>query len=466
MKPMNALRCVWTLAGVLLAGAAQAAGGEEFLAAASTGAGVLLDNAATKTALDSETLVLPVAWGGAAADGLTVRAAGGSASSDIPLDASAETYDWDTLPLLPGAYTLTLTAGGETYTATYEVTATAVAEWGTLAIDNGTTAASGGKTYVADGERETLVLPAAWGETVAGEITVTVSGGPVPSEQSLDASAETYDWATGPLLPGTYDVTLKWNGTSSTATYTVAALAEATLVGDGAATIDNAVDADGVRRAAGWSRTFTLRWPGLAGDVALACNGKTEAATAAADGTWTWNTDGLVRGIYTFTHTADGQTETAKFHLDSDLLGVLFGDDAVLPVPAEWYVANVSETIPDAAAEVSDSLKASAQNGHAYWKNYVLGWDPADVTAALLAKVVKVDAETGAATVRLTGMNPPQEGAFGDLTLKYVLRKADSEASAFTQVGDAQDSPEFTDTTFATDAQQRYYRPAAVLEKK
>lgn len=362
MKPMNSLRCVWTLAGVLLAGGLWAAGGEEVLAEASTAAGVVLDNAATKTALDSESLVLPAAWGANAA--------------------------------------------------------------GTLKVEGG---------------------------SAAGEIS---------------SDSETCDWATGPLMPGTYDITLAWNGQTYTATYVVPALAEAALVGDGAATIDNAMDANGVRQAASASTTFNVVWPGLTGSVTVSRDGKDQNAVPSADGSWEWKTNGLVRGTYTFTHVAGGATETAKFYLDSDLLGVIFGEDAVLPVPAEWYVANVSETIPDEAADVSDSLKASAQNGHAYWKNYVLGWDPSDATVALLARVVDVDAETGAASVRLTGMNPPKT-AFGDLALKYRLYRADSETAAFTAVGDAQDAAEFTDAASGElSVQQRFYRPAAVLERK
>lgn len=467
MKPMNSLRCVWTLAGVLLAGGLWAAGEEEVLAEASTAAGVVLDNAATKTALDSESLVLPAAWGANAAG--TLKVEGGSAglvSGDTSPDA--ETYDWDTAPLLPGTYALTLVAGGETYTATYLVAAAAVAEWGTLSIDNGTTAASGGKTYLADGESETLVLPAAWGETVEGEVTVTVTGanGTGSAAGEISSDSETCDWATGPLMPGMYDVTLAWNGQTYTATYVVPALAEAALVGDGAATIDNAMDANGVRQAASASTTFNVVWPGLTGSVTVSRDGKDQNAVPSADGSWEWKTNGLVRGTYTFTHVAGGATETAKFYLDSDLLGVIFGEDAVLPVPAEWYVANVSETIPDEAADVSDSLKASAQNGHAYWKNYVLGWNPSDATVALLARVVDVDAETGAASVRLTGMNPPMT-AFGDLALKYRLYRADSETAAFTAVGDAQDAAEFTDAASGElSVQQRFYRPAAVLERK
>lgn len=461
MKPMNAMRRVWTLAGVLLAGGLWADGVEGALAEATTATGVVLDNAATKTALGSESLVLPAAWGADAAGTLKVEGAG----SDVTLPEGDESYDWETAPLLPGTYALTLVAGGETYTATFLVAAAAVAEWGTLSIDNGTTAASGGKTYVADGESETLVLPAAWGETVEGEVTVTVTGanGTGSAAGGISSDSETCDWATGPLMPGTYDVTLAWNGQTYTATYVVPALAEAALVGDGAATIDNEMDANGVRQAASASTTFNVVWPGLTGSVTVSRDGKDQNAVPSADGSWDWNTNGLVRGTYTFTHVAGGATETAKFYLDSDLLGVIFGDDAVLPVPAEWYAANVSETIPDEAADASDSLKASAQNGHAYWKNYVLGWNPADASVALLARIVDVDAETGAASVRLTGMNPPQT-TFGDLALRYRLYRADSETAAFAPVGDVQDGPEFTDAT--GDAQQRLYRPAAVLERK
>lgn len=466
MKPKTSFWCVWTLAGVLLADPARADGGEDWLAEAASEVAAL-DNAATKTALAGETLVLPSAWGAVPATAtdiaLTVRAAGALSGSPLDTEPDAETYTWDTLPLLPGRYTLTLTTGGETYMANYEVTATAIAEWGTLTIDNGATGESG-TTHLADAT-ESLVLPGAWGEAVEGDITITVSGGSVSSDISLDSSAEAYDWNTLPLLPGAYDVTLKWNDKTYTTTYTVAALAEAELVGDAAVTLDNAKDANGVRRAAGWSKTFTLRWPDLAGDVALTCNGQAKEATPAADGSWTWNTDGLVRGVYAFTHTAGGATETAKFYLDSNLLGVLFGDDAVLPVPVDWYMTNVSDTIPDTPEAVSDNLKATAANGHPYWQSYVLGWSPTDTTAALLAEIVAVDG-SGVVSVRVTG-NKSAQMVFGDLTLKYILRKTDSAASAFTQVGEAQDSPNFTDTTFATDAQQqRYYRPAAVLEKK
>ncbi len=460
MKPMNALRRVCALAGVLLAGGLLADGVEGALAEASTAAGVVLDNAATKTALDSESLVLPAAWGGNAA-APTLKVAG--VGSDIALPAGGESYDWETGPLLPGTYALTLTAGDETYTATFLVAAAAVAEWGTLAIDNGTTSESG-KTYVADGESETLVLPAAWGETVESEVTVTVSGvnGSV-SAGEISSDAETLDWATDPLMPGAYDVTLAWNGQTYTASYLVTALAEVALPGDGAATIDNAMDANGVRQMGAASTTFNVIWPGLTESVTISRDGKDQNAVPTADGSWNWNTNGLVRGTYTFTHVSGGATETAKFHLDSDLLGVLFGDDAVLPVSAEWYAANVSEDIPDETADASDNLKTPAKNGHPYWQNYVLGWNPADPSAALLAKVVKVDAETGAASVGVTGMNPPQT-TFGDLALKYRLYRADSETAAFTAVGDPQDEAEFTDE--AADARQRFYRPAAVLERK
>lgn len=249
MKPKTSFWCVWTLAGVLLAGPARADGGEGWLSEAASEVAAL-DNAATKTALAGETLVLPSAWGAVPATAtdiaLTVRAAGALSGSPLDTEPDAETYTWDTLPLLPGRYTLTLTAGGETYMANYEVTATAVAEWGTLTIDNGTTGESGA-THLADAT-ESLVLPGAWGEAVEGEITITVADGSVSSEQSLDSSAEAYDWDTLPLLPGAYDVTLKWNGKTYTTTYTVAALAEAELVGDAVVTLDNAKDANGVDR--------------------------------------------------------------------------------------------------------------------------------------------------------------------------------------------------------------------------
>lgn len=274
MKPKTSFWCVWTLAGVLLAGPARADGGEDWLAEAVSEVAAL-DNAATKTALAGETLVLPSAWGAVPATAtdiaLTVRAADDALSALVPESPSAETYTWDTLPLLPGRYTLTLTAGGETYTANYEVTATAVAEWGTLTIDNGTTGESGA-THLADAT-ESLVLPGAWGEAVEGEITITVADGSVSSDISLDSSAEAYDWDTQPLLPGAYDVTLKWNGKTYTTTYTVAALAEAELVGDAAVTLDNAKDANGVRRACEASTTFNVVWPDIAPGAELACDG-------------------------------------------------------------------------------------------------------------------------------------------------------------------------------------------------
>ncbi len=466
MKPKTSFWCVWTLAGVLLAGPARAGGGEDWLAEAASEVAAL-DNAATKTAMAGETLVLPSAWGAvpaAATDvALTVRAADDALSALVPESPSAETCTWDTLPLLPGRYTLTLAAGGETYVANYEVTATAAAEWGTLTIDNGTTGESGA-THLADAT-ESLVLPGAWGEAVEGKVTITVADGFVSSDISLDSSAEAYDWDTLPLLPGAYDVTLKWNGKTYTTTYTVAALAEAELVGDAAVTLDNAKDANGVRRAAGWSKTFTLWWPDLAGDAALTCNGQAKEATPAADGSWTWNTDGLVRGVYTFTHTAGGATETAKFYLDSDLLGVLFGDDAVLPVPVDWYMTNVSDTIPDTPEAVSDNLKATAANGHAYWQNYVMGWNPSDTDARLSADIAVADLGEGRrkVTVKVLGANPPLDGKFGNLVLKYRLCASESLTGAFENVGNPQEGTTFEEETTAA---RRFYRPAAALERQ
>lgn len=470
MKPMTALRCVWALAGVLLAGSARADGGEEVLAEASTDAGVLLDNAATKTALDSEALVLPAAWGGAATDiALTVRVAAGSVSSEPsldPLDPSAEAYDWGTAPLLPGTYTLTMTAGGETYTATYEVAATAVAEWGTLTIDNGTTGESGA-THLADGT-ESLVLPGAWGETVEGEITLTVSDGfGGSSDISLDnePNAEAFDWDTLPLLPGMYDVTLKWNGSSYTTTYEVTATAEATLIGDAGVSIDNAKDANGVRVAGEASVEFNIAWPDMRGTAMLTCNAKSQSAVADADGMWTWQTNGLARGYYKFTHTVQGQTETALFRLASPLLWVYLEKfDERLSIPEAWYRENVNETVPEDDDAVSATLLSPAPNGHAYWQNYVMGWDPSDMDARLSADIAVADLGAGRqkVTVTVLGANPPQ-GKFGDLVLKYRLRASESLDGTFTDVGDSQKDATFVEETTAA---RRFYRPAAALERE
>lgn len=463
MKPKTSFWCVWALAGVLLAGPARADGGEDWLAEAASEVAAL-DNAATKTAVDAETLVLPLAWGGAAAVGLTVRAATGSVSSEPSLDPSAETYDWETTPLLPGRYTLTLMAGGETYVANYEVTATAVAEWGTLTIDNGTTGESGA-THLADAT-ESLVLPGAWGEAVEGEITITVADGFVSSEQSLDSSAEAYDWDTLPLLPGAYDVTLKWNGKTYTTTYTVAALAEAELVGDAAVTLDNAKDANGVRRAGEASVAFNIAWPDMQGTPMLTCNKKSQPAVADADGMWTWQTNGLARGYYKFTHTVQGRTETALFHLASPFLWVYLEDyDENLSIPERWYRENVNETVPEDEYAVSASLLSNAANGHAYWQNYVMGWNPSDADARLSADIAVADLGEGRrkVTVKVLGANPPLDGKFGNLVLKYRLCASESLTGAFENVGESQEGTTFEEETTAA---RRFYRPAAALERK
>ena len=466
MKPKTSFWCVWTLAGVLLVGPARANGGEDWLAEAASEVAAL-DNAATKTAVDAETLVLPLAWGDAAAVGLTVHTVGTSSGSPLDTEPDAETYDWETTPLLPGRYTLTLTAGGETYVANYEVTATAIAEWGTLTIDNGTTGESGA-THLADAT-ESLVLPGAWGEAVEGEITITVADGSVSSEQSLDSSAEAYDWDTLPLLPGAYDVTLKWNGKTYTTTYTVAALVEAELVGDAAVTLDNAKDANGVRLAGGASVAFNIAWPDMQGTPMLTCNAKSQPAVADADGMWTWQTNGLARGYYMFTHTAQGRTETALFHLNSPFLWVYLEEYGErLSIPEGWYRENVNETVPESDYAVSASLLSNAANGHPYWQNYVLGWDPTDMDASLLADIAtSYDSDTRrlAITVSLSGMNPPQGGRFGNLTLKYRLLASDSPTGAFEQVGASQVSPVFREEGLVDDlARRRFYRPSAELE--
>ena len=464
MKPKTSFWCVWTLAGVLLAGPARAGGGEDWLAEAASEVAAL-DNAATKTALAGETLVLPSAWGAvpaAATDvALTVRAADDALSALVPESPSAETCTWDTLPLLPGRYTLTLAAGGETYVANYEVTATAAAEWGTLTIDNGTTGESGA-THLADAT-ESLVLPGAWGEAVEGEITITVADGSVSSERSLDdSSAEACDWDTRPLLPGAYDVTLKWNGKTYTTTYTVAALAEAELVGDAAVTLDNAKDANGVRRACEASTTFNVVWPGIADGAELACDGTVKDVVPTADGSWTWNTNGLGRGVYTFTYRVGGETEEARFRLEAPILVYLA--EGVLPVPEDWYREHVSDTIPDAATEASASLTNPAANGHAYWQNYVMGWDPADSTMRLYADIAVEDLGTDRrkVTVEVLGANPPQR-KFGDLVLKYRLRASGSLDAPFADVGDSQEGTTFVEETGNV---RRFYRPAAVLEQE
>lgn len=233
--------------------------------------------------------------------------------------------------------------------------------------------------------------------------------------------------------------------------------------------IDNAKDANGVRVAGEASVDFNIAWPDMRGAAMLTCNSKRHPAVADADGMWTWQTNGLARGYYVFTHTVGGQTETAMFHLDSPFLWVYLEECGErLSIPEGWYRENVNETVPESDYAVSATLLSNAANGHPYWQNYVFGWNPEDMDASLLADIAtSYDKDTRklSVTVSLSGMNPPQNGRFGNLTLKYRLLASDAPAGMFEQIGASQVIPVFSEEGLVDDlARRRFYRPSAALD--
>lgn len=227
----------------------------------------------------SGTTSVGLSWSGGSTPYSYTLAIDGTTVATASVTGTSATFAWNTTAATNGAHTLalTVTAGGQTVTASRTVT-----------VSNGTSLAAAFTTPAAGATvsgTTTVGMTASGGATSSYTYTLAVDGTTV-STQTLTATSASYAWNTGSVPNGSHTLTLTVTSGSETATVsrtvtvnnaTVSFTASLTYPAENATV--RGLQSIGMSTTAPWGRTKTLT---------LSSNG-TVIATITTTGTTAWH---------------------------------------------------------------------------------------------------------------------------------------------------------------------------------